>query len=190
MQKTQGRAGNQAIWIGAPPYNPTGEALARVDDWLNNLHRYPWAGVARNKPAGAMDKCFDQTGRTLAAGDNVWDGILDPRPEGACTRIFHPYATSRMQAGGDLAGDVFKCQTMPLDAARARGIYAAVSFTPQEWARLAQIFPQGVCDKITACRTPACRRGIEVRAGRSRSGDAAYFTSCTNCPRGPSGGEP
>ena len=146
MQKTQGRAGNQAIWIGAPPYNPTGEALARVDDWLNNLHRYPWAGVARNKPVGAMDKCFDQTGRTLAAGDNVWDGILDPRPEGACTRIFHPYATSRMQAGGDLAGDVFKCQTMPLDAARARGIYAAVSFTPQEWARLAQIFPQGVCD--------------------------------------------
>ncbi len=146
LQKTRGREGDQAIWIGAPPYNPTDEALVQMDAWLNNLRRTPWLGIARNKPAGAMDKCFDQTGRTLAAGDAVWDGILDQRPEGACTRLFPPTSTSRMQAGGDIAGDVFKCQTQSLETARARGVYAAVSFTPQEWARLALIFPEGVCD--------------------------------------------
>lgn len=146
LLKTPARDGNQVIWIGAPPYNPTREALALVDEWLSNLRRSPWAGIARNKPAGAADKCFDQTGRTLAAGDNVWDGILDHQSDGACTRIFRPYTTSRMQAGGDMAGDIFKCQTMPLDAALARGVYAAVNFTPEERARLAQIFPEGVCD--------------------------------------------
>ena len=146
MIQRQGHADNQVIWIGAPPHNPTTEALAIVDEWLRNLRRSPEAGVVANKPAGAVDKCFDASGRTIAAGNHVWDGILDQQAPGVCAQAFRPYSTSRIVAGGAIAGDIFKCQTMSLDMAITQGIYRPIFFTPQERARLQQIFPSGVCD--------------------------------------------
>jgi hypothetical protein len=146
MIKVRGHADNQIIWIGAPPYNPTVEGLALVDEWMANIRRQPWRGVAGNKPAAAVDKCFNQTGATIAAGSDVWNGILDQQAPGACTQVFRPYSTSRIEAGGGITGDIFKCQTVPVSAALARGFYGSVTFTAEELTRLEQIFPTGVCD--------------------------------------------
>ena len=46
-----------------------------------------------------------------------------------------------MAAGGPIAGDILKCQLK-----RVTMSDYAVSFTGAERARLARIFPQGVCD--------------------------------------------
>lgn len=53
------------------------------------------ATVAQNRPARAVDSCLDADGELLAAGDDVWSGILDDRPDGACTRDSPLYSTSR-----------------------------------------------------------------------------------------------
>jgi hypothetical protein len=82
----------------------------------------------------------------LAAGDDVWDGILDDDPAGACTASFDIHTTSRIEAGGPITGDVYKCHTMSVATAIAEGLYG--SWTPDvaERQRLRAIHPDGVCD--------------------------------------------
>ena len=67
-------------------------------------------------------------------------------PEGACTQAFPPYSTSRIVAGGNIKGDVFKCYLQSVDEAIDAGVYDGISLTPENIARLKQIFPDGVCD--------------------------------------------
>ena len=59
------------------------QAFQVMDQWLANQRAHPGRGVARNKPAGAVDGCFTDTAQTIASGPHVWDGILDHRPAGA-----------------------------------------------------------------------------------------------------------
>ena len=153
MVQRQVHADNQIIWIGAPPHNPAAEALAVVDEWMRNLRRSPEVGVAANKPAGAVDKCFDPSGRTIAAGNHVWNGILDQQAPGVCAQTFRPYSTSRIVAGGAIAGDIFKCQTMSLDQAITQGVYGQASFTPQERALATDLPERGM-------RLPPAGRGL------------------------------
>jgi hypothetical protein len=47
----------------------------------------------------------------------------------------------RLVAGGPLTNDILKCQLKEIDAADY-----AVKFTAAEQERLANIFPEGVCD--------------------------------------------
>lgn len=146
MLKARGRADNQAIWVGLPPYDPTAEALGVMEEWLSGMRGRWWRDAGAARPASAADKCFDATGRALASGDQVWNGILDGGAPGACTALFPPNSTSRIVAGGSIEGDIFKCRTVPVAEAQARGIYGGVSFTAEELLRLEQIFPEGVCD--------------------------------------------
>ncbi|GAA1742854.1 DUF6351 family protein [Nonomuraea bangladeshensis] len=151
MLDHDGSAGNQVIWFtdarpDGPKFDQTPEALRVMDEWMANLRARPGRGVAGNRPPLAVDRCFATDGTQLAAGPHVWDGVLDRRPPGACTRLFPLYGTSRTVAGGPLAGGVYKCRLQPVGRAIARGVYGSWRPTPQERARLEQIFPTGVCD--------------------------------------------
>jgi hypothetical protein len=146
----KGNANNQVIWFSAytsgPRPDKTAEALAVMDEWMLNIRAYPERGVVGNKPAGATDRCFDQAGNQIAAGPNVWDGILNQKPAGACTQQFKIYSTSRQVAGGPFKQSIFKCQLIPVSEAIARGFYGVWTPSPIQQAWLTRIFPNGVCD--------------------------------------------
>lgn len=149
MLDHDGHAGNQVIWFtDARPeaiFDQTPEALAVIDEWLANIQARPWRGVAGNKPADAVDRCFDTQGNEIARGGHVWDGILNDRPAGACTELFPIFGTSRTAAGAPLTGDVYACKRQPVAAAIARGGYGDWRPSPAERDRLQEIFPTGVC---------------------------------------------
>lgn len=146
-----GDASNQVIWFtdgndDGDEFDQTPLAFEVIDEWMRNIEKYPWRSVAENKPARAVDACFDAEGNLIYAGEDAWAGILDDEPAGPCTERFPVYSTSRIVAGGPISGDVFKCELQSVDEAIARGVYGDVTFTPDELARLRQIFPDGVCD--------------------------------------------
>ena len=149
MLDRDGRAGNQVIWFTdarpAVAFDQTPEALAVMDQWMANIRADPSRGVVGNKPALAVDRCFDTSGTQIAAGPDVWAGILDKRPAGACTQRFPLYGTSRTVAGGPIEGGVFACDRQSVAAAIGRGVYGSWRPTATERARLEQIFPGGVC---------------------------------------------
>jgi len=147
----QGNSDNQVIWFtdigpNGPEFDQTPEAFEVIDEWMTNILNNPDGGVAGNKPDRAVDRCFDMNGNQIAAGDHVWDGILDDSPAGACTSIFSVYGTSRIVAGGPFKGSIFKCQLKPVAQAIADGDYGVWSPDPVEYAQLEGIFPDGVCD--------------------------------------------
>ncbi len=149
MLNADGDASNQVIWFtnGVPLlYDQTPEALDVIDEWMRNIAANPLAGVAANKPAKAVDRCFESDGTPIASGDDVWAGVLDEAPAGACTLRFPLYATTRQVAGGPIEQSLFKCQLMPVTTAIAQGLYGVWTPSPAETAILQNIFPQGVCD--------------------------------------------
>lgn len=81
-----------------------------------------------------------------SGGPRVWDGVLDARPAGACTRHFPIYSTSRREAGAPYEGGVWKCALQPVSKAVQRGLYGGWKPSRAEQRRLEQIFPTGVCD--------------------------------------------
>lgn len=133
-------AGNQVIWFtDARPdvaFDQTPQALAVIDEWM----------TTGRKPAAAVDSCFTTTGQEIASGPSVWDGILNDRPDGACTQAFPLYGTSRTVAGGPIEGSIYACHLQSVNAALARGLYGSWQPTAEQKQRLEQIFPTGVCD--------------------------------------------
>jgi hypothetical protein len=150
MLDADGRAGNQVIWFTdarpAVAFDQTPQALAVLDEWLANMRAFPRRGVVGNRPAGATDRCFNTLGQEIAAGPNVWDGILNQRTPGACTQVFPIYGTSRIVAGGPIEGSIYACTLQSVDRAIWRGLYGGWQPDAAQRARLAQIFPNGVCD--------------------------------------------
>ena len=147
----QGSADNQVIWMtdigpDGPEFDQTPEAFQVMDQWMTNLLENPHLGVAGAKPPLAVDRCFNKDGTEYAAGDNVWDGILNENPEGACTERFPPYSTSRIVAGGPFKGSIFKCELQPVETAIDKGLYGVWDPAPEEVVALKRIFPDGVCD--------------------------------------------
>ena len=133
-------AKQQVIWFTRQEE----DLSTRVMEALPVLERHLAGGAP---PADFTDKCFDSGSTLIAAGPAVWDGILDGKPPGACTRAYPIYSSPRMVAGGSIKGDVFKCVLKPLDTALADGTYpASVQFSAEQSAWLRRIFPQGVCD--------------------------------------------
>jgi len=150
MLNYDGDASNQVIWFTdarpARAFDQTAMALQVMEQWMDNIAAHPNRGVAHNKPAQAVDSCFATDGSLIASGRDVWNGILDDRPAGACTQRFQLHETSRIVAGGPIEGGVFKCALQPVSRAIAHGLYGAWQPTSTERARLEQIFPTGVCD--------------------------------------------
>lgn len=146
-----GDATNQVIWFtdvveDAPRFDQTPMAFEVIDEWMNNIAANPTAGVVANKPARAVDSCFDKDGNLMASGQDVWNGILDEGPKGTCSAVFDIYSTSRIVAGGPITGDVFKCALQPVEDAIAKGTYGTWEVSENQKARLEEIFPTGVCD--------------------------------------------
>jgi hypothetical protein len=145
-----GDTGHQLIWFtDARPdgnFDQTRMALEVIEEWMTNIEANPEAGVAANRPAAAVDSCFDNDGELIAAGEDVWNGILDDLAPGACTDVFPIYSNSRMVAGAPIEGGIFKCALQSVDDALAAGLYGSWTPNEEQRARLDAIFPDGVCD--------------------------------------------
>jgi hypothetical protein len=149
MLDNDGDASNQVIWSWGQQGGDRlmlPKAFRTIDEWMANLREHPWRGVAGNRPAAAVDSCFTATGETIAAGRDVWAGILDHRAPGTCTQTYPLHSTSRIVAGGPLRGGVYKCALQSVGRALASGLYGGWQPTADERTRLEQIFPTGVCD--------------------------------------------
>lgn len=161
IRNRMGHSDNQVIWFtDARPtilddpeepeprdeFDQTWMALEVLHEWLMNIRANPERSIGENRPAAAVDSCFNTQGELIASGADVWDGILDDRPAGTCTQQFPTYTTSRIIAGGPIEGSVFKCTLKSVDTALADGTYGSWMPTPGQVDRLKEIFPQGVCD--------------------------------------------
>jgi hypothetical protein len=150
MLNADGDASNQVIWFTdarpAVAFDQTPMAFEVMDEWMANIKAHPERSVGRNRPARAVDSCFDTSGALIASGRDVWNGVIDDEPAGVCTQRFPTYSTSRREAGGPFEGGVWKCQLQPVDRALQQGVYGNWQPTPEERARLEQIFPDGVCN--------------------------------------------
>jgi hypothetical protein len=140
MLNYDGDASNQVIWFTdarpARAFDQTEQAFLVLDEWI----------TTGKKPAAAVDSCFATNGTLIASGDDVWGGILDDKPGGACTKAFPIHETSRIVAGGPIEGGVFKCALQPVERALAQGLYGSWQPTAADVDRLRAIFPSGVCD--------------------------------------------
>ncbi|MDL1862586.1 hypothetical protein FBR04_16390 [Betaproteobacteria bacterium PRO7] len=146
-----GHSDNLVIWFtdtqpGVPKASQTFEALAVMDQWMTNILANPEKSIAGNRPARAVDSCFDLNGQLMHAGPGVWSGILDDQPAGPCTTAFPLYSTSRIVAGAPLEGGIYRCALKSVRQAVADGVYAPWAPSADEAAQLEQIFPEGVCD--------------------------------------------
>ena len=145
MIREQGHADNQVIWMARKPHVPIDESLQLVEHWMLNIKNNPHKSVVENRPANATDKCTDSEGNLIAEGKGVWDGEWNNRATGICMEKYPSYKTSRMQAGDDIAGDVFKCHLQAIDEAIKSGLYGSVEMSRYQ-SELETIFPDGVCD--------------------------------------------
>ena len=142
-----GDASNQVIWFtddGA--FDQTPMAFEVIDEWMANIAADPKRRVAENKPAAAVDSCFDAAGELIYAGTDAWSGILDHGDPGPCTSAFEIYSTSRIVAGAPITGDVFKCELRSVDEAIASGLYGSWTPDSAQVDMLKAIFPTGVCN--------------------------------------------
>lgn len=146
-----GNADNMVIWFtdtipNTPKASQTLQALGVMHQWLDGMRMNPAGGIQGNRPAAAVDACFDRFGAPMASGAGVWDGILDGKPAGACTQAFPLYGTSRTVAGAPIQGGIYRCALKPVEQAVADGSYGSWTPTEAQLAQLKQIFPGGVCD--------------------------------------------
>lgn len=150
MQLARGDADNMVIWFtDARPqvfFDQTPEAFDVIDEWMARIREHPERGAAGNRPDRAVDRCFATDGTQIAAGSDVWDGVLDDKAAGACTELFPTFKSTRIVAGGPIEGGIFKCHTQSVDQAVASGAYGSWVPTAAQVNRLKQIFPDGVCD--------------------------------------------
>jgi hypothetical protein len=106
--------------------------------WLDAVYSDPSddplpAKIARNKPANVKDQCYAS------------DAQGGPQDDLFCTGTpaqWQYYSHMRWVAGWPMELDTFKCQLKPL----TRMDYVPLDFTDEEWAKLNQAFPTGVCD--------------------------------------------
>ncbi|SDT92495.1 DUF6351 family protein [Halopseudomonas salegens] len=127
-------------------HDQTWEALEVLHDWVTNIQNNPERSIGENRPAAAVDSCFNSDGSLIEAGEGVWNGIIDNQLDGSCTQQFPTYTTSRMVAGGPIAGSIFKCSLKPVASALNDGTYGSWQPSPAQITELNEIFPDGVCD--------------------------------------------
>jgi hypothetical protein len=153
-QRVLDRMGNSdmlVIWFtdtipNTPKASQTLDAIAVMDEWMRNIRSNPRKSIRENRPAQAVDSCFDTQGQLIYAGDDAWDGIIDDKPAGPCTQQFPIYTTSRIVAGAPLEGGIYKCALKSVDQALADGAYLPWTPSSAELATLREVFPEGVCD--------------------------------------------
>jgi hypothetical protein len=136
IETARGTSDNMVIWMAEPPYDPIAQAVALIEEWLQSGRR----------PDAADDRCWDASGKLIAAGRGVWDGAWNGASEaGACLQRFPIHQSPRNAAGAPRSGDLFQCVLTDIDDAIERGFYEPVDMTRYR-AVLKAVFPDGVCD--------------------------------------------
>lgn len=137
LMRNFGTAANQILWRGQVPLlgdaNYTNQSILAVDQWLEAVDKDPRAlplakKIIEDKPKSIVDRCTDGNGHDIDAG--------------ACDATVQAYSDPQIAAGMPMTDDTLRCELKPLD----KKDYEGVTFTDEEWARLQQINPQGVCD--------------------------------------------
>ena len=136
LDREHGHHDNHVIWFGPAPLvgdtNFTVDALIAMDEWLTAVQKdrskKPLAKkIVDNKPADLQDEC-DPLALVVSA---QCDLVTGP----------HRYGTPRTVAGDAITTDNAECRLKPLE----RSSYS-VTFTNDQWQRLQEAFPTGVCD--------------------------------------------
>ena len=143
LQKANGTFANDVMLL----HGGTGEgapslvddyALAKMDEWLTNLQKDTSSDpiltkILRAKPADLVDSCWTPAG----------ERIIEPQTfsGGKCNEMYPTFAGPRAVAGGPAGNNVLKCHLKAIAFSDYK-----VTFSDAEKARLAAIFPSGVCD--------------------------------------------
>ena len=146
LQKANGYTDNQVMltddrrWGDSLKAPVLRQGLAQMDQWLTKIagdtsRDSKLVKLRRAKPADFVDACWTR--------DEHPQRIVERQMpnSGKCNELYPANSFPRGVAGSPLAGDVIKCQLKPIVASDYR-----VTFTPDELARLKQMFPSGVCD--------------------------------------------
>jgi hypothetical protein len=141
IDRTLGNHDNHVIWVSRGGAVPSQFNAMRA--WLDAVYADPSddplpVKIARNKPAGVKDTCYAS------------DAQGGPQDDLFCTGTpaqWQYYSHPRWVAGWPMELDHFKCQLKPLD----RNDYRLpngdlIPFTDEEWDKLQEAFPTGVCD--------------------------------------------
>jgi hypothetical protein len=137
LDRANGHHNNQVIRVHfGGTGNATALAFDAMDRWLAAVESDPSAisleqKIVNNKPADYNDACFNS-----AAGPDV--GF----ESAAC--LVKNTRSPHIVAGGPQAENIFKCQLKPLSFLDAD--YNGAFFDAGQRARLAAVFPNGVCD--------------------------------------------
>lgn len=142
IQEANGHFNNQVIWLADKAFNPVNKAFDLMHQWLMSIKQ--GQSISDAKPVTLTDSCFAENGDVIAQGDGVFNGEWNKTEQGMCQRTFPMYSNSRIQAGADWAGDIFKCQLISVSQAVQLGIYGDIDITAIQ-KELEIIFPEGVC---------------------------------------------
>ena len=148
LDAVNGSHANSVIRGSGPPSTGaalTAQSFQMMDRWLAAIEADKASGtieqkVVRDKPSDVHDGCYASPGAT-AADIATELTLADPACPIAATLL---QTSPRIVAGGPLSEDIFKCQLKTLDTAGAD--YGGIAFTATQRARLAAVFPDGVCD--------------------------------------------
>ena len=138
VDRANGNHDTHVAWVvpatgaGTPP-----DQVLTIDKWLaaveaDTSNATLEQKLVANKPAEAVDTCF-------RAGGITQDVMCTDPATGVPGWQY--YGNPRLQAGGNFTLDHFQCRKKRLDPADY-----PVSFTADQWVRLMQAFPTGVCD--------------------------------------------
>ena len=144
LEREHGTFANQVIWFGAVPLmgDPryADQALVAMDRWLSAVEADRGPGtlaekIVRDRPSDVNDRCtqVDELEMVEIPGLGSVCNLKDVQ-----TR----YGTPRTVAGEGVETDNNKCALKPL----RRSDYYPITFSPDQWGRLARAFPSGVCD--------------------------------------------
>ncbi|MEO5735085.1 MAG: DUF6351 family protein [Rubrivivax sp.] len=160
LVKANGRSDNQVIWLlPNPALAPllglgtaqqavltalSGEVflnrLTLMTQWLDAVVADPAAlstdKIARLKPTEAVDSCWGVADAKQVKETATLSGA------GICNGLYPRTPPPRVVAGSPITDDVVKCQLKPISEAD----YLPVALTGAEKIRLANVFPDGVCD--------------------------------------------
>ena len=113
-----------------------GDVFEQMDRWLTAIQADSSSlpkgrKVVANKPADAVDACWDLSGVRRAETQTAFG-------PGLCNTIYPASRTPNLVAGAPIQGRILECQLKAPDPADY-----AVGFTAAQWGRLHAIFPGG-----------------------------------------------
>ena len=141
IDRTLGNHDNNVIWVSRGGATPSQFDSMRA--WLDAVYADTSGDplpvkITNNKPADVRDTCYAS------------DAQGGPQDDLFCTGTsaeWQYYSHMRWVAGWPMELDTFKCQLKPLDPQDYRlSSGEVIDFTAEEWGKLQDAFPTGVCD--------------------------------------------